>query len=157
MLADSTIKKSADLLPTVTTAWRGRGTSDWLLVAAVAQRLVATGFAATKIDLPAFSGAVFHRCEAAPLVRSIAKRLVLALAAGAPPVVLPLLHVDCERCVGCSVWLVSHMNSRMYGAAPTGINGWNKLGCEHNHCARETVAMCNLATPAASFPSTCHC
>ena len=119
MVADSTMKKSAGRLPTVTTAWRGRGTSEWLLVAAVTQRLVATGFAATKINLFTCGSAVFHRCEAAPLVRSIAKQLVLALAASAPPIVLPLLHVDCERCVGCSVWLVSHRGSEMYGAAPT--------------------------------------
>jgi len=46
-------------------AWRR---SDWLVVAAVAQRLLRAGLAAAKINRLAFGGAVFHRGEATAAV-----------------------------------------------------------------------------------------
>lgn len=71
-----------------------------LLVRSVAQWLVLGGLAATEIGGRAFGSSVFHgRERPLNLVRTIAKRLGLALAASAPPVVFALLDIDCEGCV----------------------------------------------------------
>jgi len=64
-------------------------------VRAVAERLVATGFAAAKIHGLGFSGAVFNWREFAfGLMRTVAQGLLLAEATGTPPIIFALLNCD---------------------------------------------------------------
>src|SRR6266404_6120416 len=58
------------------------------LMCTVAKRRLCTLFAGAKPIIGGFVGSVFHRGQAASLVRAIAKRLALAQATGAPPIVL---------------------------------------------------------------------
>jgi hypothetical protein len=59
----------------------------------IAQGLGSAMFAATKIHRLGFFGVVFHRGELAAFVRTIAKGLRLALAAGAPVVVFTRFNI----------------------------------------------------------------
>jgi hypothetical protein len=80
-------------------------------MATVTQRLVCRGLASAEVHILAFGGTVFHWGKAAALMRTIAKRLILALAAGTPPVVFPLLNLDGN-------WRVTGANSLGHGLFP---------------------------------------
>ena len=60
----------------------------------IAQSTILALLAAAEIDGLAFLGRVFGRRKFAPFMRSIAKRLAGAFAAGAPPIAFPGLNRD---------------------------------------------------------------
>jgi hypothetical protein len=62
-------------------------------VRTITQGLGSAVFATAKIHRLGFFGVVFHRGERAAFVRTIAKWLRLALAAGAPVVIFARLHI----------------------------------------------------------------
>src|SRR5690348_6253173 len=70
------------------------------LVRAVAKRLFSGMLAGAKPMVARFLGRVFHRCEAGVLVGAVAKGLLLAPAAGAPPIVLACFKCHLVGCLG---------------------------------------------------------
>jgi hypothetical protein len=78
--------------------------SDGLAVAAVAQGLLGTGFAAAKINLFALAGAVFDGHKAAAFVGAVAKRLGFTLTTRTPPIVFPLFNGNGNGGVGGANW-----------------------------------------------------
>ena len=70
-----------------TGGWQGLlGYTGLGVMAAVAQGLILRGLAATEEHFLGLSSLILHRGEAGVFMGAIAKRLVRALAAGAPPV-----------------------------------------------------------------------
>lgn len=64
---------------------------------AVAQGFVFRVLAAAEKQLAAFLGGILNGFEFAALMASVTKGLFCALAAGAPEVGLPSIHIDGER------------------------------------------------------------
>src|SRR5690606_2925047 len=80
-------------------SWEGRTLRDSAAVAAIAQRLVGGGLAGAEVEGLRFGGLVLEGGETAVLVGTVAERLLLALAAGAPVVGLAGFHGNGNGCV----------------------------------------------------------
>src|SRR5476651_1358968 len=95
------------------------------LVAAVAKRLALRVLAGAHPVIAGLLGRVLHRQHAAALVGTVAEWLILAHAAGAPPIVLACLqrdfagHLGGDNRLGHIAFLVALMKeSRQWSAGP---------------------------------------
>ena len=71
----------------------------------VAQRRLVAVLAPAEEHATGLVSRIFNRREFCPLVAAIAERLLAALAAGAPEIVLALFNLHGERSFLCDDWL----------------------------------------------------
>lgn len=75
-------------------------------MAAVTQRSIVGLLASAKINRLIGLGLIFYGIEPRTRVRPVAERLGLALAAGAPIIILACFHQSWKRTIRCPYWFI---------------------------------------------------